>query len=102
MSSELPQFKRLQNERGRKEHDIWLTIPDQEDQDDLIDDNEIAQQGLQTLMDQDSESKLKSRMIELEDELQRVYRAFGDLKGLHEKLWRKYVDDKSKGKGEMS
>jgi hypothetical protein len=92
--SVLQQFKRLQNERGRKEHDVWLTIPDQEDRDNLVDDNEIARKGLQTLMDQGSESKLKSRMIELEDELQRVYRAFGELKGLHEKLWRKYVDEK--------
>jgi hypothetical protein len=37
---------------------------------------------------------LKSRVLELEDELQRVYGAYGDLKGIHEKLWSKYVDEK--------
>ena len=94
LSGELQQFKRLQNERGRIDHDIWMTIPDQEIVDNNIDDAQIAQRGLQMLMDEGSEAKLKSRVIELEDELQRVYGAYGDLKGIHEKLWRKYVDEK--------
>ena len=94
LSGELQQFKRLQNERGRTDHDIWMIIPDQEIIDNNIDDALIAQRGLQILMDEGSEAKLKSRVIELEDELQRVYGAYGDLKGIHEKLWRKYVDEK--------
>jgi hypothetical protein len=92
---ELQQFKRLQNERGRTDHDIWLIISDQEVTDGNIDDVQIAQRGLQTLSDDGSESKLKSRVIELQDELQRLYGAYGELKGLHEKLWGKYVDDKT-------
>ena len=94
LSGELQQFKRLQNERGRTDHDIWMTIPDQEIVDKNIDDAQIAQRGLQMLKDEGSEAKLKSRVIELEDELQRVYGAYGDLRGIHEKLWRKYVDEK--------
>ena len=94
LSSEVQQFKRLQNERGRIDHDIWMTIPDQEIVENGLDDAQIAQRGLQMLMDEGSEAKLKSRVIELEDELQRVYGAYGDLKGIHEKLWRKYVDEK--------
>lgn len=93
--SELQQFKRLQNERGRTDHDIWLIISDQEVTDRNIDDVQIAQRGLQMLDDEGSESKLKSRVVELQDELQRVYGAYGELKGLHEKLWRKYVDDQT-------
>jgi hypothetical protein len=93
-SGELQQFKRLQNERGRTDHDIWLTIPDQEVIDNKLDDAQVAQRGLQMLVDEGSESKLKSRVIELEDEIKRVYGAYGDLKAIHEKLWRKYVDEK--------
>ena len=73
---------------------MWMTISDQKVLDDNVDDAQIAGRGLQVLMDEDSEAKLKSRVIELEEELQRVYGAYGDLKGVHEKLWRKYVDDK--------
>jgi glutathionylspermidine synthase len=94
LSGELQQFKRLQNERGRTDHDIWMTIPDQEIVENNIDDAQIAQRGLQMLMDEGSEAKLKSRVIELEDELQRVYGAYGDLKDIHQKLWGKYVDEK--------
>jgi hypothetical protein len=74
---------------------MWITIPGQEDTDNIIDDAQFAQRGLQLLMDEGSESKLKSRVIELEEELLRVYGAYGDLKELHEKLWRKYVDEKT-------
>jgi len=94
-SGELQQFKRLQNERGRMDHDIGLIISDQEVTDRNIDDVQIAQRGLQMLSDEGSESKLKSSVIELKDELQRLYGAYGELKGLHEKLWRKYVDEKT-------
>ncbi len=91
MVSEIQQFKRLQNERGRSDHDIWTTIPEQEVQV-KMDDAEIAKLGLQSLRDEGSESKLKSRVIELEDELKRAYGAYGELRGIHEKLWRKFVD----------
>ena len=60
----------------------------------MTDDAQVAQKGLQLLTDEGSESKLKRRVIELQDELRGVYGAYGDLKGLHEKLWRKYVDEK--------
>ena len=93
-SGELQQFKRLQNERGRTDHDIWMTISNQEAITQTLNDSQIAQRGLQQLTDEGSESRLKSKVIELEDELQRLYGAYGDLKGLHEKLWSKYVDDK--------
>ena len=95
---ELQQFKRLQNERGRIDHDIWMTIPDQEIVDNNADDALSAQRGLQMLMNEDSEASLKSRVIELEDELRRVYEVYGDLKGIHEKLWRKYMDENIKKK----
>ena len=71
-----------------------MTIPDQEIVDNNADDAQSAQRGFRMLMEEGSETKLKSRVIELEDELQRVYGAYGDLKGIHEKLWRKYVDEK--------
>lgn len=90
---ELQQFKRVQNERGRLDHDIWLTIPNQEPHI-VVDDSEIARNGLRALTDDGSESKLKSRVLELEDEVARVYAAYGELKGVHEKLWRRYVDEK--------
>ena len=92
--AETQQFKRLQNERGRIDHDIWMTIQDQQVSSN-INDSEIAEKGLQELTNEGSQSKLKSRVLELEDELQRMYVAYGDLKGLHEKLWRKYVDEKT-------
>ena len=75
------------------DHDIYLIIPDQEKSVD-VDDAEIARRGLLSFTDEGSESKLKSRVLELEDELQRVYGAYGDLRGVHEKLWKKYVDEK--------
>jgi pre-rRNA-processing protein IPI3 len=90
---ELQQFKRVQNERGRSDHDIWLTIPNQEPHV-VVDDAEIARNGLRALTDEGSESKLKSRVLELEDEVARVYGAYGELKGVHEKLWKRYVDEK--------
>jgi len=93
-SGDLPQFKRLQNERGRMDHDIWLTIPNQEVIGGEVEDAEIARKGLQALMDEGSESKLKSRVMELEEELQRLYGAYGELRGLHEKLWNRYIDQK--------
>jgi len=75
------------------DHDIYLIIPDQEKSVD-VDDAEIARRGLLSFTDEGLESKLKSRVLELEDELQRVYGAYGDLRGVHEKLWKKYVDEK--------
>lgn len=90
---EAQQFKRLQNERGLRSHDIWMTISDQTIVE-PTDDAEIARRGLEMLTQEGSESKLKSKVMELEDELKRLYGAYGDLKGLHEKLWRKYVDEK--------
>jgi hypothetical protein len=92
-SNEIRQFKRLQNERGRTDHDVWLSLPNQQ-LGEAADDIDIVQRGLQMLGNEGSESNLKSRVLGLEDELQRVYGAYGDLKGLHEKLWRKYVDEK--------
>jgi pre-rRNA-processing protein IPI3 len=89
----IQQFKRLQNERGRMNHDIWMTIPDQEDIS-IVDDAEIARNGIEVLVQEGSESSMKSKVMELQDELQKVYGAYGDLKGLHEKLWKKYVDEK--------
>ena len=91
MVSEIQQFKRLQNERGRSDHDIWITIPELNTQANG-DDVEVAQAGLQALRDEGSESKWKSRVIELEDELQRAYGAYGELRGTHENLWRKFMD----------
>jgi hypothetical protein len=70
-----------------------MTIPDQTNVE-SPNDAEIARMGLEMLNREGSESKLKSRVIELEDELQRLYGAYGDLKGLHEKLWRKVVDER--------
>jgi hypothetical protein len=90
---ELQQFKRVQNERGRSDHDIWFNIPNQEPHI-VVDDAEIAGAGLRALTAEGSESKLKSRVLELEDEVARVYGAYGDLKGVHEKLWKRYVDEK--------
>lgn len=87
------QFKRLQNERGRRDHDVWMTIPDQTLIEPL-DDAEITRRGLEILSEEGSDSKLKSRVIELKDELRRLYGAYGDLKELHEKLWKKYVEEK--------
>jgi hypothetical protein len=92
-SGELQQFKRVQNERGRSDHDIWITTSSEETPI-VVDDAEITSRGLQSLTDDGSESKLKSRVLELEDELQRVYGAYGELKGVHEKLWGKYVEEK--------
>jgi hypothetical protein len=92
--TEIQQFKRLQNERGRTDHDICITIPDQQVCS-YINDADIAEKGLQQLASEDSESKLKSRLLESEDELQRLKRAYGELKGLHEKLWRRYIDEKT-------
>jgi hypothetical protein len=89
--SQIQQFKRLQNERGRGDHDVWITIPNHQNPD-IMNDAEIARNGLQALRDEGSESKLKSRVIELEDELKRAYGAYGELRGIHEKLWRKFVD----------
>jgi len=94
MSTEIQQFKRLQNERGRTDHDIWMTIPDQQVSS-CISDADIAEKGLQQLTSEGSESKLKSRLLESEDELQRLKSAYGELKGLHEKLWIRYVDEKT-------
>lgn len=91
LPNELQQFKRLQTERGRIEHDIHIVIPKGEvsvDEDDV----EKVAEGLRTLTEEGSEAKLKGRVIELEDELKRIYGAYGELRGLHEKLWQKYVD----------
>src|SRR5271169_3019270 len=87
--TEIQQFKRLQNERGRTDHDIWMTIPDQQVCTN-INDAEIAETGLLHLTSEGSESKLKSRILELEDERGRLYSAYGDLKGLHEMLWKRF------------
>lgn len=93
-SRELQQFKRLQNERGRIDHDIWITIPNQETSENIPSDAEIAERGLLSLTNEGSESKLKSRVIELEDELQRAFGAYGELRGLYQKLWSKFADEK--------
>jgi hypothetical protein len=93
VTGEVQPFKRLQTERGRQSHDIWLTISDQTPTE-RVDDADMATRGLEFLTTEGSESKLQSRMMELEDELKRLYGAYGDLKGLHEKLWRKYLDEK--------
>lgn len=89
--SETQQFKRLQNERGRNDHDIWITIPKHRILE-MTNDPETVKSGLQELRDEGSESKLKSRVIELEDELKRAYGAYGELRGIHENLWKKFVD----------
>jgi hypothetical protein len=54
----------------------------------------IAEKGLLQLANEGSESKLKSRLLESEDELQRLKSAYGELKGLHEMPRRRYVDEK--------
>ena len=91
---ELQQFKRLQTERGRLDHDISLTIANQRGLPDGDDDAEIAAEGLRQLRDEASQSKLNGRVIELEGELKRIYGAYSELRGLHERLWQKYVDGK--------
>jgi hypothetical protein len=92
-SGELQQFKRLQNERGRAHHDVWTIIPNQDSPDEVSTDADIAERGLLLLTNEGSESKLKSRVIELEDELQRAFGAYGELRGLYQKLWSKFVDE---------
>lgn len=92
-TGELQQFKRIQTERGRADHDIYIILPSNERNPDT-DDAEIARRGILSLTSEGSEAKIKSRVLELEDELSRVYGAYGELKGVHEKLWRKYVDEK--------
>ena len=57
-------------------------------------DEYIAEKGLLQLASEGSESKLKSRLLESEDELQRQKSAYGELKGLHEMPRRRYVDEK--------
>src|SRR5271170_4364687 len=91
--TEIQQFKRLQNERGRTDHDIWLTISDQQVSS-YIDDADIAENGIQQLTTEGSETKLKSRLLESEDESQRLKVAYGELKSLYEKLWKRYIDEK--------
>jgi hypothetical protein len=93
-SPELPQFKRSQNERGLRRHDIWTTIEFPAEVSDVRDNNELALRDLRSLREEGSESKLKSRVMDLEHELQRLYGAYGELKGLHEKLWKSFVDEK--------
>jgi hypothetical protein len=83
----------LQNERGRADHDIWTIIPNQESSDEVSTDVETSERGLLLLTNEGSESKLKSRVIELEDELQRAFGAYGELRGLYQKLWTKFVDE---------
>ena len=56
-------------------------------------DDDGEKSGLET-NNEDSELRLKSKAAELEEELRRVYSAYGELKGLHEKLWNKYVDER--------
>ena len=92
--TEIQQFKRLQNELGRTDHDIWLTISDQQVSS-YIDDADIAENGIQQLTVEGSESKLKSRLLESEDESQRLKVAYGELKSLYEKLWKRYIDKKT-------
>jgi len=94
LTHELQQFKRLQTERGRLDHDISLTIANQRGLPDGDDDAEIAAEGLRQLRDEASESKLNGRAVELEEELKRIYGAYSELRGLHERLWQKYVDGK--------
>jgi hypothetical protein len=91
LPNELQQLKRLQTERGRVEHDIHIVIPKGEvsgDEDEV----EWVAEGLRTLTEERSEARLKGRVFELEDELKRIYGAYGELRRLHEKLWQKYVD----------
>jgi len=71
-----------------------MTIPDQQVHVN-INDAEIAEAGILQLTNEGSESKLKSRILELEDERGRLYGAYGDLKGLHEKLWTKFIGEKT-------
>jgi len=94
LTHELQQFKRLQTERGRLDHDISLTIANQRGLPDGDDDAEIAAEGLRQLRDEASESKLNGRAVELEEELKRIYGAYSELRGLHERLWQKYVGGK--------
>lgn len=91
---DLQQFKRLQHERGRTEHDIWQSIPDQRFIHDDPDEAEIVNKGLLAVVGEGSEAKLKNRVTELEHELQRIYKAYGELRGLHERLWHKYIGEK--------
>lgn len=91
LPNELQQLKRLQTERGRIEHDIYVVIPKGEVSEDE-DDGERAAEGLRMLTEEGSEARLKGRVFELEDELKRIYGAYGELRGLHEKLWQNYVD----------
>jgi hypothetical protein len=92
-TGELQQFKRVQNTQGRSNHDIWLNIPNQEPQG-VVDNTETARNGLQALTAEGSESKLKSHVLESGDEVVHVHGAYGELKGVHEKLWKRYVDEK--------
>jgi hypothetical protein len=91
LQNEVQQLKRLQTERGRIEHDVFVVIPkgDFEENEDQV---ERVAEGLRMLTEEGSEAKLKGRVFELEDELKRIYGAYGELRGLHEKLWQKYVD----------
>ena len=98
LTHELQQFKRLQTERGRLDHDIYLTIPNQRGLPSGEDDAEIAAEGLRQLRDEGSQGKLNGRVIELEEELKRIYGAYSELRGLHERLWQKYVDEKQSQK----
>jgi len=63
-----------------------MTISNQEIVDNNIDDAQFPLRELQMLMDEGSEAKLNSQVIELKDELQRAYGAYEDLKSICEKL----------------
>jgi pre-rRNA-processing protein IPI3 len=91
LPNELQQLKRLQSERGRMEHDVLVVIPKGDVSEDE-DESESVAEGLRALTEEGSEARLKGRVFELEDELKRIYGAYGELRGLHEKLWQKYVD----------
>jgi hypothetical protein len=64
---------------------LWMTIPDQHVSS-YINDADIVEKGLLQLTSEGSESKLNSRLLESEDELQRLKGEYGELKGLHEML----------------
>ena len=71
-----------------------MSVPDNQVGRKGLSDEEIVKRDLALLSDEGSEASLKDRVMELEGELKRVYAAYGDLKGLHEKLWNKYVKEK--------
>jgi len=71
-----------------------MIIPDNQVVTKGLSDEEIVKRDLALLSDEGSEASLKDRVMELEGELKRVYAAYGDLKGLHEKLWNRYVKEK--------